>query len=175
MVGALARININFDKLNEQAKSVARALKFEPPCYNPFMNSIAQLVEIVHCLYDAIGIIEHFLKTGIDYDQVVSSWPRSDEWPSLKINAGEGVGAVEAPRGTLFHDYTIDEKGLVQSANCVIPTNQNLANIDLDFKKMLPEILNKSKDEIRLQAEMLVRAYDPCISCSCHMLDVEFV
>lgn len=175
MVGALARININFDKLNEQAKSVARALKFKPPCYNPFMNSIAQLVEIVHCLYDAIEIIEHLLKTGIDCNEVVSSWPRSDEWPGLKINAGEGVGAVEAPRGTLFHDYTINEKGLVQSANCVIPTNQNLANIDLDFKKMLPEILNKSKDEIRLQAEMLVRAYDPCISCSCHMLDVEFV
>ena len=175
MVGALARTNINFDRLNEQAKSAARALNFKVPCYNPFMNTVAQTVEMAHCLYDSIKIIDHFLDRGINYEEATSSWPRNSEWPGLKVNAGTGVGAVEAPRGTLFHEYTIDEKGVIQSANCVIPTNQNLANIDLDLKAMIPEILDRPKEEITLQAEMLVRAYDPCISCSTHMLNVEFV
>ena len=175
MVGALARININFDKLNDEAKAAADVLKFKTPCYNPFMNTIAQVIEITHCIYDSIRIIEHFLKIGIDYDEVVSSWPRKDELTTFKVKPGTGVGAVEVPRGMLVHEYTINKQGVVQNANCAIPTNQNLANIDLDFKKLVPEILSKSKEEITLLSEMLVRAYDPCISCSCHILDVDFV
>lgn len=175
MVGALARTNINFDKLNDEAKSVASALNFKVPCYNPFMNTVAQIIEIAHCTHDAIRIIDHFLKIGINYDEVVSSWPKIDEWQSFKTNSGTGVGAVEVPRGILVHEYSISEKGIVDKANCIIPTNQNLANINLDFKKMIPEILGKTKKEITLQSEMLVRAYDPCISCSTHMLNVEFV
>lgn len=175
MVGALARINLNFDKLNKEAKSVASALNFKVPCYNPFMNTIAQVIEIAHCYYDSIRIIDHFLENGIDTNEAVSSWPRKDEWDTLKINSNTGVGMVEAPRGMLLHEYTTDSKGIIQNANCVIPTNQNLANIDLDLKKLIPENLNKSKEEITLLAEMLVRAYDPCISCSCHMINVEFV
>lgn len=175
MVGALARININFDKLNRQAKSVAKLLGFKTPCYNPFMNTVAQVIEMVHCYYDALEIIEHFIKDGVNYDEVVSSWPKNSEWKNFEVKAGQGIGVIEAPRGLLLHDYTIDEKAVVRGANCVIPTNQNLANIEWDLKKMIPEILDKSKQEITLLAEMLVRAYDPCISCSCHMLDVKFV
>lgn len=175
MVGALARININFNKLNKHAKSVATALNFRTPSYNPYMNTIAQVIECAHCLYDAIAIVDHFLKIGINYDEVVSSWPKVDEWPTFKCKARKGVGAVEAPRGILIHEYTINERGVIKNANCCIPTNQNLANIDLDMKKLIPEVLDKSKEEITLLAEMLVRAYDPCISCSCHLLNVEFI
>ena len=175
MVGSLARANINFEKLNKEAKGVAKALNFKVPCYNPFMNSIAQVVEMAHCYYDSIRIIDHFLEKGVSYDEVVSSWPKEEELKNFKIQGGTGAGMVEAPRGMLVHEYTVDEKGVVTNANCVIPTNQNLANIDQDFKKMIPEILNKSKEEITLQSEMLVRAYDPCISCSCHMLKIDFI
>lgn len=175
MVGALARININFDKLNDQAKSIAETVGFKTPCYNPFHNTTAQLIEMAHCYYDCVRILEHLIDKGINYDEVVSSWPAKDERPNFRVNAGSGVGAVEVPRGLLVHNYDIDEKGVVKKANCVIPTNQNLANIDLDMKKMIPEIIHKSKEEITLQAEMLVRAYDPCISCSCHLLDVKFM
>ena len=174
MVGALARCNINFDKLNNEAKAVADALKFKVPCYNPFVNSVAQLVEIAHCTYDAIRIIDHFLENGYDADDIVTSWPTRDEWASFKVNPGTGAGAVEVPRGLLVHEYTVDERAVVRKANCCIPTNQNLANIDLDMKKLVPEILDKPQEEITLLSEMLVRAYDPCISCSAHMLDVEF-
>ncbi|MDP8258554.1 MAG: Ni/Fe hydrogenase subunit alpha [Candidatus Aadella gelida] len=175
MVGALARININYDKLNDEAKGVAEALGFKVPCYNSFMNTVAQVIEIAHCTYDSIRIIDHFLEKGIDYSEVVTSWPKDDEKAGFSVKAGTGAGLVEVPRGMLVHEYTVDEKGIVKNANCSIPTNQNLSNIDLDMKKLIPENLDKTKEEITLLSEMLVRAYDPCISCSAHMLDVKFV
>jgi len=175
MVGALARMNINYDKLNDEAKGVAEALGFKVPCHNTFMNTVAQVVEIAHCTYDSIRIIDHFLENGVDYSDIVSSWPTTDEWPEFKVKPGTGAGLVEVPRGMLVHEYTVNEKGVVENANCSIPTNQNLSNLDLDMKKLIPEVLDKSKEEITLLSEMLVRAYDPCISCSAHMLDVKFV
>ncbi len=174
MVGALARCNVNFDKLNDEAKSVASALNFKVPCYNSFLNTVAQVVEIAHCTYDSVRIIDHFLDNGVDYDDVVTSWPTTDEWPDFTVKGGRGVGAVEVPRGLLVHDYTVNDRGVIENANCVIPTNQNLANVDMDMRKLIPEVLDKSKEEITLLSEMLVRAYDPCISCSVHMLNVEF-
>jgi len=62
----------------------------------------------------------------------------------------------------------------MQKANCIIPTGQNLNNIENDFRALLPTIMHKSKEEITLMLEMMVRAYDPCISCSTHILNVEF-
>ena len=81
---------------------------------------------------------------------------------------------MEAPRGILFYDYTYDEKGILTKANCVIPTNQNHNNIQKDMEALVPTILDRPEDDIRLALEMLVRAYDPCISCSAHLLQVSF-
>ena len=92
----------------------------------------------------------------------------------ISLRAGRGVGAVEVPRGILYHEYELDANGLCVKANCVIPTGQNLANIDRDLRARVPQILDRSREEIALDLEMLVRAYDPCISCSAHFLDVEF-
>jgi coenzyme F420-reducing hydrogenase alpha subunit len=79
------------------------------------------------------------------------------------------------PRGILFHNYVIDDDGLIQAANCIIPTNQNHANIQADMEALVPQILDRPQEEIQHTLEMLVRAYDPCISCSTHLLTVEFV
>ena len=79
---------------------------------------------------------------------------------------------VEAPRGTLFHRYATDAAGLIAAADCVIPTNQNLANIEADLRALVPRILHESDAQIRLRLEMLVRSYDPCISCSTHLVRV---
>ena len=86
-----------------------------------------------------------------------------------------GVGVVEAPRGILFHRYAFDDDGRCTSANICIPTNQNHGNIQKDFEALVPQIVDRDQDEIRQMLEMLVRAYDPCISCSTHYLDVKFV
>ncbi len=87
----------------------------------------------------------------------------------------EGSGCVEAPRGILFHEYEFDKNGKCVAADICIPTGQNHANIQKDFEKLVPEIIHEGQDTVRQKLEMLVRAYDPCISCSAHMLEVKFV
>jgi coenzyme F420-reducing hydrogenase alpha subunit len=117
--------------------------------------------------------MEDFKKNGIDYSEEIVVG--LNEKNTIQVNAGRGVGAVIVPRGLLFHDYTVDENGTITDANCIIPTNQNVNNIEHDMKKLVPGILDKSDEDIQLYLEMLVRAYDPCISCSAHFLEVEFV
>jgi coenzyme F420-reducing hydrogenase alpha subunit len=85
------------------------------------------------------------------------------------------VAAVEAPRGLLFHSYVYDENGRIESADCVIPTAQNLGNIEADLHHLAPSLLHLPRAEMTRHLEMLVRAYDPCISCSTHLMKVDFV
>jgi len=172
MVGALARVNLNYDKLCKEAKQCAEAVGLKPKTINPFLNTAAQLVECVHCTVDAIRILDELLEKGVDKAEQVCVGLNENK--DIKVNAGKGVGAVEVPRGLLFHSYEVDEKGTIIGADCVIPTGQNLENIELDMKKLVPEIMDLSNEEITLKLEMLVRAYDPCISCSAHFLDVKF-
>jgi len=176
-VGALSRFNNNFDSLNKKAKAVAEDLGLEAPCYNPYLNTVAQMVEWVHCLEESIKIMEKILKEGLDEKKiVVSSWPKRSEVDKIKYKPNTGVGCVEVPRGSLFHEYSIDETGNIAKANCVIPTNQNMGNLEEDMRKIVPELLGKKTQEaITLDLEMLARAYDPCISCATHILDVKFV
>jgi coenzyme F420-reducing hydrogenase alpha subunit len=171
-VGALARFNLNHKKLHPKAKEAANTLNLKPKCINPYLNTVAQIVECVHCVEDAIRIIETLWQKGINYDEIVV--PDLNQNGNLPQRAGEGVGAVEVPRGLLIHHYEIDERGVFKNANCVIPTNQNTHNIELDMIKFVPEIINQSQEEITLALEMLVRAYDPCISCSVHMIEFNF-
>lgn len=166
MVGALARFNNNYDKLTDNAKKYADELGLKAPCYNPFMNNIAQFVEIIHSVDDSIRLIDEILEEGIDKDKaMVDTVPK----------AGRGVGVVEAPRGLLIHDYTYNDRGRVEKANMIIPTGMNYANIEKDMDALVPTVIDKSEDEIRLSCEMLIRAYDPCISCSTHFLNVKLI
>jgi sulfhydrogenase subunit alpha len=168
MVGALARLNINFDRLSPLAKKIAEMFSLKPVCHNPFMNNVAQLVEVVHSVEDSIRLVDELEAAGLqrqpDYHK-----------PEVKVKAGRGIGAVEVPRGILFHDYTYNAKGICTNANCVIPTNQNHGNIELDMKALVPKMLDKTEKEVELSLEMLVRAYDPCISCSTHCIKVHFI
>lgn len=165
LVGALARFNNSYDLLRPEAKKIAVKFGMTAPCYNPYMNTIAQLVEVVHCIEESITRIELLLRDGI----------RSERPNQEPVRYGRGIASTEVPRGILFHDYTYNRQGSIESANCIIPTGQNLANIDADMKKLVPEIIEESRESITGKLEMLVRAYDPCISCSVHMLEVNFI
>ncbi len=173
MVGALARFNLNYDQLHPKAKEVAATIGLKALCINPYLNTAAQLVECTHCIEEAITIVEYLMNTGIDGSEAVIIGV--NEGHSIPVQSGSGVGAVEVPRGLLFHHYQIDEEGIIIEANCVIPTAQNLQNIEDDMRKLVPELLDKNDEDIILSLEMLVRAYDPCISCSTHFLEVEIV
>ena len=158
-VGALARFNNNYRFLHKEAKEAAKELNLFPVNQNPFMNNLAQVVESLNAMLDCMDVIDRLL--DIKLDNIRSK---------VKVRAGSAVGAVEAPRGILYHDYTIDKKGYVTGANCIIPTTQNNANIHFDMAALAQWGLDRGKNdqEITLLAEMLVRAYDPCISCSVH-------
>jgi coenzyme F420-reducing hydrogenase alpha subunit len=164
-VGALARFNNNHEQLHPAAKAVAKALSLTAPCNNPFHNNTAQLVETVHCVETCIEFIDELLTRGLTVEPLV---------PPSRFDLG--AGAAEVPRGLLFHEYGLDSKGRIESANLIIPTGQNLANIEEDMRALVKQLLQdgKTKEDMTLQLEMLVRAYDPCISCATHFLDVEW-
>ncbi|OFZ79874.1 MAG: hypothetical protein A2583_06290 [Bdellovibrionales bacterium RIFOXYD1_FULL_53_11] len=165
MAGALARFNNNFEMLRPEARAVAGQLGLKPLCFNTFLNSAAQVVEIVHSAHEGLRLMEELIAGGF-----------RDEAPVKPTRHGAGTSAVEVPRGILFHCYSYDKNYMCKGGDCIIPTNQNHANIQLDLEKLVPELLaaGKNEQEITLACEMLVRAYDPCISCSTHYLDVKF-
>ncbi|MCK5196720.1 MAG: nickel-dependent hydrogenase large subunit, partial [Spirochaetales bacterium] len=141
MVGALARFNNNYEWLSDSAKTVAVDLGIKPICYNPYLNTVAQMIELVHIVDESEKIIKDMLNTGIQDEEPIK--------PVLKKCTG--VGAVEVPRGILFHEYTFDEKGFITEANCVIPTGQNLQNIEDDMKAIVPVALgNRTWEELTL-------------------------
>jgi coenzyme F420-reducing hydrogenase alpha subunit len=117
------------------------------------------LVETVHCFEESRSLIDDLLKEKID---------PAAEMAEYEPRAGRGVGVVEAPRGLLIHDYRYDEEGKCEWANMIIPTAQNLANLESDLKAHAETITDQEEGDVRRRLEMLVRAYDPCISCSTH-------
>jgi sulfhydrogenase subunit alpha len=160
-VGALARVNNNFRFLRPLAQQVAGMFGFKPVNHNPFMNNIAQLIECVHVAEEVPVLI----------DELLAAPANAPLQAEVKPKAGAGVGAVEVPRGILYHAYEYDKDGRVVKADCVIPTTQNNANIHYDMGALVDKFakepgMNDSK--LELLCSMLVRAYDPCISCSVH-------
>lgn len=158
-VGALARINNNFAFLHPLARETADKLGLMPVSHNPFFNNTAQLVECVHVVLDSIRLIDELLG---------SQWEECRQ--PVTPCPGIGVGAVEVPRGILYHCLEFGDDGRIVKADCVIPTSQNNANIHYDIVELARQCAadGTPDKDIELLAEMLVRAYDPCISCSVH-------
>jgi coenzyme F420-reducing hydrogenase alpha subunit len=156
MVGALARLNLNHRYLCDEAK------RFAIKPQNPFLNNLAQAIELVQLVHDSIRTLEELLGSSMRMERA-----------KLRIRAGRGIAATEAPRGTLFHEYVTNKKGFVIDANIITPTAQNLENLEKDLRKFLPSVLSLGRDELVLELEKLIRAYDPCISCATHFLELE--
>jgi sulfhydrogenase subunit alpha len=157
MVGPLARLNLNSDQLGASAQSLMKELKIKPPIRNPFKALLARTLELVDAYEDSIRLIKGYNPEG----------PSRIE---IKPKAGEGCGASEAPRGLLFHKYSVDGQGLIRKARIVPPTSQNLARMEADLWEFAPKMLNKPREEATLACEHLVRSYDPCISCATHFV-----
>ena len=160
ITGPMARFNLNFDKLSISTQKVARQAGLEPTCQNPFKSIIARSVEILYACDEALRIIEEY---------------ESPPAPSIPVNprAATGYGCTEAPRGILYHRYTMDEKGTIVNAKIVPPTSQNQSRIEEDLKHFVEENLGMATEKLTLQCEQLIRNYDPCISCSTHFLKLK--
>ncbi len=160
-VGALPRLNVAANQLLDEATAMIYQIGFKVPSYDVFHNNLAQAIEYLHYLEYASSIIDS-----------LSNRPLKPGTVDYKVRTGSSAAAVEAPRGLLIHEYSVDEKGKVIGANVITPTAMNYTNIEADVKAMLPQLKGKSREECELQLNMLVRAYDPCISCSVHYICV---
>ncbi len=160
LVGPLARINLNHDRLPNSIHDILKETNIVFPSNNLFHSAVARAVEIYYALSEAIRILETY---------------QYNDSPKVPVvpKAGMSFGCTEAPRGMLWQRYEIDEAGLVKSANIVPPTSQNQARIEEDLFISLQNFgLDKNSDELRSFSEMVIRNYDPCISCSTHFLDL---
>jgi F420-non-reducing hydrogenase large subunit len=114
------------------------------------------LVELLHCAEKAVALLAD--------DAVVS--------PEVRTAPGalqrRAVAHVEAPRGVLIHDYTVDANALIESANFVVATQHNIASINTSIKDAASKMLDKSDAELLDGVEFAIRCYDPCLSCSTH-------
>ena len=161
-VGPLARININHKYLRGSAKSALKRTKEKFPSYRVFSANLARAVEVVYCVERAKEIIR---KLELKKERIAEVKPRS----------GEGVSATEAPRGTLYHHYKFDKGGKVTYVNLIPPTTQNVKNMEDCMKQVLPDIMHLPKSKIVAELEKLIRAYDPCFSCSAHFLELNLI
>lgn len=160
-VGALARLNNNFKMLKED--SMAFAKRFIRNKKNIFLNNIAQAIEILHCIDELIEMLDR-----IEFNTNVEK--------NFKKN-GNGIAAIEVPRGTLWHEYRIENCRVVE-ANIITPTAQNYLHMERNLVKYLNdcvlENVNK-KEYIKFEIERFIRAYDPCFSCSAHAITIKFL
>ena len=161
MTSALARINLSWNLLSKDAKVAAAKAGLRPPERNPFLNNVAQAVEIVDALERCAELCR---RLAADDFEGPSTPPKFD------VKAGRGVGYTEAPRGVVYHELELDSNGRGVHASIATPTSQNVANLECDMRKLAEKLVAEGYDEpaIRLEIEKLVRAYDPCLSCSVH-------
>lgn len=157
MLGAIARVTNNFKYLNKEAQVFARGADFHEGVFNPFYNILAQAIELVHFSQEIGRLLEEYLMIK----------KRREKNISYKIKKGRGLGVMEAPRGTLYHEYEVDREGKIKEVNIITPTAQFLLNLEQDLKFYLPDIKG-GKREKKKAVLMMIRAYDPCISCAVH-------
>ena len=154
---ALARLHLNSNKLHPKAKKVLASSVLKLPNYNPFYNTLAQSIEVMHLVEETQKNIEEL---------------ESMHWKNLntsfKVRSGEGAAILEAPRGILYHYYKTDNKGIITESDVITPTAQLLVNLNNDLKEYLPKVEKLKKEKREHEILKLVHAYDPCISCSVH-------
>ncbi len=154
MVGSLARLYLS-DPSTALGVKTKKMLDFG----NPFHNNLAQAIEILEYHKKAEELLEKLLKMDLD-----PSIGKSEKQQESYV----GIGAVEAPRGGLYHEFHFDKNNIITYANIITPTVQNLTSIEKSANALIGQNKFKSQKEAKHLLEMLVRAYDPCITCSVH-------
>jgi len=162
MVGALARMNLNREKLHKETKKDLPKYLRMFPSENIYHNNLAQAIEIMHCIDHSIEILEN-----TDF--------KKEPKIEVKIKEGRGVGVIEAPRGTLYYAISLDKDGKILYGNLVIPTAQNQIKMENDIRTLVSRNLDKDKQFIQYEIEKLIRAYDPCMTCATHFLKVNWI
>ncbi len=166
MLGALARVNLSWSTIADDLRELAMKKGIAFPSGNPFHNLVAQALELAHFIDLTKNLIATVRADGLQKEPLQQA----------RVCAGKGVGITEAPRGLLFHEYSFDEKGTCTACRIMTPTSQYLRAQEQDLQFYIQKLLDTkaSRETIIFEAEKLIRAYDPCFSCSAHFLDVDW-
>lgn len=164
-VNTLSRLNVCDRMATPRAQGRYEELvdEYGKPCHHPMLYHYARTIELLSSAERCVELLEDDEITGDDVREEVDP----DDV------TGEGIGCVEAPRGTLIHHFKTDEEGLITEVNLIVATVQNNPAMDLGVKKVAEEYLRSPEDaspEVLNRMEMVIRAYDPCLSCATHVL-----
>jgi sulfhydrogenase subunit alpha len=161
LLGPAARLTLNDPSALHPAaaEAIARSGLSDAIRRNPFLSIAARAVELIHASAEALDLVDGY---------------RPPSEPAVPWAARPGVAAwsTEAPRGLLFHRYEVGDDGRIVRARIVPPTSQNQVAIETDLAQFVPRVLHLPHAEATRRLEQLIRAYDPCISCATHFLDV---
>jgi len=160
MVGSLARLTVNPRRLTGRLAVAMKRLKLVMPADNPMDNNKAQVLELLNDIDRAREIVEQFLREGVQAEPSIPIHPR----------AATGTAITEAPRGLLIHSYTYDDEGRIVSADVITPTAMNAASIEDRFRRAVEQCADRDEETLSRRLQMIARAYDPCISCSVHLV-----
>jgi sulfhydrogenase subunit alpha len=160
MVGALARLTLHGDRVGGLAREAWERIGFRLPSTNIVANNVAQAIEMIYSVEQALHLTNRLLTEGLEPEEPVP----------YDVHACSGAAAGEVPRGTLFHSYVLDRNGKVEAADVITPTAQNLLNAEDQMRATVRDAKGATDDEIRHRLEIVARAYDPCISCSVHVV-----
>ena len=159
-VGPLARVNLNHERLTPVAKECASRAGLAVPESDPFFSMAARVAEVALAIEESIRIIQAYA-------------PPEPPMAKPEPRAGRGMWVTEAPRGILYHRYSVAEDGTIVEAKIVPPTSQNLRHMEEDLRIFVPGVLDRPDEELTRLCEMVVRNYDPCISCATHFLTLD--
>jgi sulfhydrogenase subunit alpha len=161
MTGALARLNIAKDNLHSRTKKDANVALAKFPSKNIYHNNLAQAIEILHAIDSSIDILKTLT--------IAPERP-----PVLQRKAGIGIGIIEAPRGMLFYKIELNEKGSMSNVEIIVPTGQNQIGIEEGLHQYFQSHVDLGQEQLVNDAERIIRAYDPCMSCASHFLKVKW-
>jgi coenzyme F420-reducing hydrogenase alpha subunit len=161
MVGAIARMNLNKDSLHSATKADLSKYLGVFPSKNIYHNNLAQAIELLHCVDHSIELLEANEFTEEHNDPVI-------------VREGEGIGLIEAPRGTLYYMISVDKTGKVKYGNIIVPTQQNAIGMEKSVVQLVNENMERDRKYIEYEIEKLIRAYDPCMSCASHFLRINW-
>jgi coenzyme F420-reducing hydrogenase alpha subunit len=158
LVGPLARVTLNADRLSPAARSAYEALagRFARP--DPAASVFARGIEVLQAIDEALAVCDGWQP------------PLGSRSAAPVPRAGAGAAATEAPRGILYVSLETDAAGDVTKLRIVPPTSQNQAQIEADLRALAPAALALPEDAARRACEAAIRDYDPCISCATHFL-----
>mgnify|MGYP005850770747 FL=1 len=175
-VGPLARLNIAQNVPTEKASALFAEYKEKYGiAQNPLLYHYARLIELMYASERAVELLEDSSITGTDLRQGISEplMTKAEAKESSEIR--RGVGMIEATRGILIHDYETDAAGFIKRANLIVSTGQNNLSMDIGVRETAKAMIKGEEvsEGLKNQLEMIIRAYDPCLSCATHMINGE--